>query len=74
MGAEKYIVEMIKAAALFTREHMQDTQVEQDVFMKDQMLATIARVIRAQNIPIANNMVDSSPLAAKYLKVFLFRR
>ena len=32
------------------------------------MLATIARVIWAQNSSIANNMIDSS-LAAKYLKV-----
>ena len=54
---------------MFTREHLQDTAVEGDVFLKDQMLATIARVIWTQNTSIATNMIDSSPIAAKYLKV-----
>ena len=63
------IVEIIKADAMYTREHLQDTQVEQDIFMKDQMLATIARVIWTQNISIAINMIDYSPIAAKYMKV-----
>ena len=66
---KQLIVEIIKAAAMHTREHLQDTQVEQDIFMKDQMLATIAKVIWTQNISIAINMIDSSPIAAKYLKV-----
>ena len=38
---KKHIVEIIKAAAMFTREHLQDTAVESDVFLKDQMLASI---------------------------------
>ena len=70
LGAEKTDCGMIiKAAAMFTREHLQDTAVEGDVFLKDQMLASISRVIWTQNISIATNMIDSSPIAAKYLKV-----
>ena len=45
---KKYIVGMIKAAALFTREYMQDMKVENDVFMRDQLLASIPKVIWAQ--------------------------
>ena len=63
------IVEIIKAAAMFTREHLQDTAVEADVFLKDQLLASISRVIWTQNISIAMNMINSSPIAAKYLNV-----
>ena len=43
--------------------------MEGDVFLKDQMLASISKVIWTQNISIATNMIDSSPIAAKYLKV-----
>ena len=66
---KKTIVEIIKAAAMFTREHLQDNAVEADIFLKDQLLASISRVIWTQNISIATNMIDSSPIAANYLKV-----
>ena len=66
---KKHIVEIIKAAAMFPREHLQDTAVESDVFLKDQMLASISTVIWTQNISIATNMIDSSPIAPKYIKV-----
>ena len=32
----KFIVAIIKAAAMYTREHLQDTQVEQDIFLKEE--------------------------------------
>ena len=66
---KKQIVEIIRAAAMFTRELLQDTAVEGDVFLKDQMLASISKVIWTQNIAIATSMIDSSPIAANYLKV-----
>ncbi len=66
---KKRIVEIIKAAAMFMREHLQDTALEADVFLKDQLLASIARVIWTQNISIATSMIGSSPIAANYLKV-----
>ena len=68
-GQKKEVVEIINAAAMFTREHLQDTAVESDVFLKDQMLASISRVIWTQNISIATSMIDSSPIAANYITV-----
>ena len=42
---KKYLVGIIKATAMYVREWMQDQQEENDVFCKDQLLASMSRVI-----------------------------
>ena len=66
---KQMLAELIKAGALYTRELLQDKVTENDIFLKDQLLASISRVIWAQNHTIATNMITSSPIAAKYLGV-----
>ena len=44
---KQLLAELIKAAALFTREFLQDFAADTDIFVKDQLLASISRVIWA---------------------------
>ena len=66
---KKYLVGIIKATAMYVREWMQDQKEENDVFCKDQLLASMSRVIWNQNITIANRIIETSSFAAKFLKV-----
>ena len=66
---KELLAELIKTAALFTREFLQDYAADTDIFVKDQLLASISRVIWAQNHRIAHNMITASPIAAKHLEV-----
>ena len=66
---KKYLVGIMKATAMYVREWMQDQKEENDVFSKDQLLASMSRVIWNQNITIANRIIETSSFAAKCLKV-----
>ena len=66
---KKYLVGIIEAAAMYVREWMQDSKEENDVFRRDQLLASMSRVIWSQNTTIANRIIETSSVAAKFLNV-----
>jgi hypothetical protein len=60
---------MIKAAAQFTRDFMQDFHGETPL-VKSQQLSAIARAVWAQNIRLAQSLLRHSELAREYLEIW----
>ena len=69
-GQKSFLVGIIKAAAIFVREFIQDRQ-EDGIINKDQLLSSISRVVWNQDANIAAEIIESSSFAAKHLKVSL---
>ena len=63
-----YLIEIIRAAALYVREWIQDFQ-ETGPFYTDAALTAISRVVWTQDVTLAEKLRDSSPLARTHIQI-----
>ena len=59
---------MMKAAAQYSRDYLQDFHGE-DPFMKSQQLTAIARIVFMQNHLLLETLLKHSPLAREHLEI-----